>query len=110
MTEKHIEYGNLFKICQTFVGQYIIETIIYWTKSHSGSYFVPQEIEFRTSSNFLLFSAIEVNGGEVNTPLTDELLVVENESSLRKYKLGAFGVGTNERYRFNNMEELFRYE
>ena len=92
------------------VGQKIIETIIYWTKSHCGNYFVPQEIEFKTSSHFLLFSAMEVNGGEVNTPLTDEILVVENESSLRKFKLGEFGVETNERYRFKNLEELIRNE
>lgn len=92
------------------VGQQIIKIVIYWTKSLWGNYFVPQEIEFKTASHFLLCSAIEVNGGEINIPLTDELLVVENDFGLRKFELGEYGVGTNERYIFNNFEEVMRNE
>lgn len=92
------------------VGQQIVKTVIYWTKSLLGNYFVPQEIEFKTASHFLLCSAIEVNVGEINTPLTDELLVVENDLSLRKFELGEYGVGTNGRYVFSNLEQLMRNE
>jgi hypothetical protein len=92
------------------VGQQIIRTVIYWTKSHWGNYFVPQEIEFRTATHFLLCSANEVNGGKINTPLTDELIVIENDLGLTTFQLGEYGVGTNERYIFNNLEELMRNE
>lgn len=92
------------------VGQQIIRTVIYWTKSLWGNYFVPQEIEFRTQTHFLICSAIEVNGGEVNTPLTDELLVVENDLPLKKFHLGEFGLGKNDRYVFNDLEELMNNE
>lgn len=92
------------------VGQQIMKTVIYWSKPHWINYFVPQEIEFKTLSNFLLFSAIEVNNGEVNTPLTNELLVVEKKFCLRKFKLGEYGVGMNERYVFNTLDELMRNE
>ncbi len=92
------------------VGQKITKTIIYWTKSHLGNFFVPQEIEFRTITHFLLCSAIEVNGGEVNTTLTDELLVVENDFCLVKFQLGEYGLTTNGRYVFNNLEELIENE
>lgn len=92
------------------VGQQITKTAIYWTKSLWGNYFVPQEIEFRTEKNILVCSAIEVNGGEVNTPLTDELLVVENDLSLKKYQLGEYGIGTNDRYIFKSLNELIQNE
>ena len=92
------------------VGQQIIKTEIYWTKSLWGNFFVPQEIEFRTTTHFLVCSAIEVNGGEVNTPLTDELLVIENDLCLTKFQLGKYGIGTNERYIFENLDELMKNE
>ena len=92
------------------LGQELSKTVIYWTKSLWGNYFVPQEIEFKTANCFLLCSAIEVNSGEVNTPLTDELLVIENDLSLRKFQLGEYGIGTNDRYVFNSLEELMRNE
>ncbi|MDF0720958.1 hypothetical protein P0M11_13210 [Kaistella sp. PBT33-4] len=92
------------------VGQQLTKTVIYWTKSLWGNYFVPQEIEFRTQTNILVCSAIEVNGGEVNTPLTDELLVVENDLNLKKFQLGEYGVGTNDRYIFNSLNELIQNE
>lgn len=92
------------------VGQQITNTVIYWTKSNFGKYFVPQEIEFRTENSFLICSAIEVNNGEVNCPLTDEVLVVENDLSLKKFQLGQYGIGTNERYLFNNLDELTENE
>ena len=92
------------------VGQQLTKTVIYWTKSLWGNYFVPQEIEFMTKTNFLVCSAIEVNGGEINTPLTDELLVVENDLCLKKFQLGEFGLGKNDRYVFNNLEELMNSE
>jgi hypothetical protein len=92
------------------IGEQIIKTIIYWTKSIWGNYFVPQEIEFRTTENFLLCSAIEVNGGEVNTPLTDELLIVEKDFCLKKFQLGEYGIAINHRYVFNNLEELMKAE
>ena len=92
------------------VGQQITKTAIYWTKSLWGNYFVPQEIEFRTEKNILVCSAIEVNGGEVNTPLTDELLVVENDLSLKKYQLGEYGIETNDRYIFKSLNELIQNE
>ena len=92
------------------VGRQITKTAIYWTKSLWGNYFVPQEIEFRTQTNILVCSAIEVNGGEVNTPLTDELLVVENDLNLKKFQLGEYGVGTNDRYIFNSLNELIQNE
>ncbi|MDI9858070.1 hypothetical protein [Flectobacillus roseus] len=88
------------------VGRQITSTIIYWTKSNWGKYFVPQEIEIRTENSFLIFSAIEVNNGEVNCPLTDEILVVENDLGLKKFQLGEYGIGTNKRYVFDNFEEL----
>jgi hypothetical protein len=91
------------------IGQQITKTIIYWTKSLLGKYFVPQEIEFRTTKHFLLCSAIEVNGGEVNCPLTDEILVVESELSLIRFQLGELGILKNNRYIFNNSEELMKY-
>jgi hypothetical protein len=71
-----------------------------------GNYLVPQEIEFKSASHFLLCSAIEVNKGEINTPLTDELLVIENDLCLTKFQLGKHGIGTNKRNIFNNLEEL----
>lgn len=92
------------------IGEQILTTVIYWTKSHWGNYFVPQEIEFRTATHFLLCSAIEVNGGEINTPLTDELLVVENDSPLKKFQLGEYGIETNARHVFNSWEEMMRNE
>lgn len=92
------------------VGQQITNTVIYWTKSHWGKYFVPQEIEFRTENSFLICSAIEVNNGEANCPLTDEILVVENDLSLKKFQLGEYGIGTNERYVFDNLDELTENE
>jgi hypothetical protein len=92
------------------IGQQIMRTVVSWTKSLWGNYFVPQEIEFRTKTHFLVCSAIEVNGGEVNTPLTDELLVVENDLCLKKFQLGEFGLKKNDRYVFNNLEELMNNE
>lgn len=91
-------------------GQQITKTEIYWTKSLWGNYFVPQEIEFRTTSHILVCSAIEVNGGQVNTPLTDELLIVENDLCLKKFQLGEFGLEKNDRYVFNNLDELIENE
>lgn len=92
------------------VGDQITKTFIYWTKSLWGNYFVPQEIEFLTKKCFFVCSAIEVNAGEINTPLTDELLVVENEFCLKKFQLGEFGIGKNDRHVFNNLEELMNKE
>ena len=92
------------------IGQQITKTVIYWTRSLWGNYFVPQEIEFRTKTHFLLCSAIEVNEGEINTPLTDELLVVENELYVSKFQLGEYGIGTNERYVFSNANKLVENE
>ena len=92
------------------VGQVISQTTIYWTKSHNGNYLVPQEIELRGETNFLLCSAIEVNNGELNCPLTDEILVLENDFGLIKFQLGKYGIGTNKRYVFNNVEELLMDE
>ncbi|MDI9876211.1 hypothetical protein [Flectobacillus rivi] len=92
------------------VGQLITKTTVYWTKSNWGKYFVPQEIEFKTANGFLICSAIEVNNREVNFPLTDEILVVENDLSLTKFQLGEYGIGTNERYVFNNLDELIKTE
>lgn len=92
------------------VGRQITNTVIYWTKSNWGKYFVPQEIEFRTESSFLICSAIEVNNGEVNCPLTDEILIVENELGLKKFRLGEYGIGKNERYVFDSLGELLENE
>jgi hypothetical protein len=92
------------------VGQQITNMVIYWTKSNWGKYFVPQEIEFRTENSFLICSAIEVNNGEANCPLTDEILVVENDLGLKKFQLGEYGIGTNERYVFDNLDELTENE
>lgn len=92
------------------VGQQITNTAIYWTKSNWGKYFVPQEIEFRTENSFLICSAIEVNNGEVNCPLTDEILIVENDLGLKKFQLGEYGIGTNERYEFDSVDELTENE
>lgn len=92
------------------IGKEIIKTVIYWTESHYGGYFVPQEIEFKTETNLLLCSAIEINFGEVNSPLTDELLVVENSYCLVKFKLGEYGLLTNDRYVFSNVDELMAGE
>jgi len=92
------------------IGKQIIKTAIYWTKSHWGDFFVPQEIEFRTTTNLLVCSSIEVNDGEVNTPLTDELLIVENDFCLEKFKLGEHGIATNKRYLFGSLEELMEHE
>ncbi|MCX2476716.1 hypothetical protein OQZ33_20455 [Pedobacter sp. MC2016-05] len=92
------------------VGQQITNTAIYWTKSNWGKYFVPQEIEFRTENSFLICSAIEVNNGEVNCPLTDEILIAENDLGLKKFQLGEYGIGTNERYVFDSLDELTKKE
>jgi hypothetical protein len=92
------------------IGKEIIKTVIYWTESHYGRYFVPQEIEFKTETNLFLCSAIEINYGEVTSPLTDELLIVENKYCLEKFKLGEYGILTNERYVFSNVDELMENE
>ena len=92
------------------IGRQITNMVIYWTKSNWGKYFVPQEIEFRTENSFLICSAIEVNNGEVNCPLTDEILVVENDLSLKKFQLGEYGIRTNKRYVFDSFEELVENE
>ena len=92
------------------VGRQITNTVIYWTKSNWENYFVPQEIEFRTENSFLICSAIEVNNGEVNCPLTDEILLVENDFGLKKFQLGEYGIGTNERYVFGSLDELMENE
>ncbi len=92
------------------IGKQIIKTAIYWTKSHWGNYFVPQEIELRSTTNLFLCSAMEINNGEANTPLTDELLIVENDFCLEKFKLGEYGVAENYRYFFNTLEELMKNE
>jgi hypothetical protein len=76
---EHIEDKQPVVYPSEIVGRQITKTTIYWTKSLWGNYLVPQEIEFKTLINILVCSAIEVNGGEVNTPLTDELLVVEKD-------------------------------
>ncbi|MDI9868005.1 hypothetical protein [Flectobacillus roseus] len=51
-----------------------------------------------------------MNNGEVNCPLTDEVLVIENDLGLKKFKLGEYGIGTNKRYVFDNFEELIENE
>jgi hypothetical protein len=107
---EHIEDKQPVVYPSEIVGRQITKTTIYWTKSLWGNYLVPQEIEFKTLINILVCSAIEVNGGEVNTPLTDELLVVENDLSLKKFQLGEYGIGTNERYVFNSLNELIENE
>jgi hypothetical protein len=71
---------------------------------------VPQEFEFKTNENLLVCSSIEVHYGEVDVPLTDEILIILNELCLKKLQLGAFGLQKNGRYVFNNLEELVNYE
>lgn len=107
---EHVEDKQPVVYPSEIVGRQITNTVIYWTKSNWGKYFVPQEIEFRTESSFLICSAIEVNNGEVNCPLTDEILIVENDLGLKKFQLGEYGIGTNERYVFDSLDELMKNE
>ncbi|MBF02130.1 MAG: hypothetical protein CMP76_02420 [Flavobacterium sp.] len=107
---ENVEGKKLASYPSEIVGKQITKTVIYWTKSNWGKYFVPQEIEFRSENSFFICSAIEVNNGELNCTLTDEMLVVENDLTLQKFQLGQYGIGKNERYVFENLEELIENE
>ncbi|MEJ8591609.1 hypothetical protein JSO54_10235 [Riemerella anatipestifer] len=88
----------------------IIDAKIYWHRSFIGKYFVPIEITFETNTRFILFSSIEVNFGEVNTELTDELLVIEDKLIAEKLHLGEFGIENNGRKLFKNINEIMEAE
>jgi hypothetical protein len=89
-------------------GERINQVRIYWMKfpyeSENGLY--PQEIEILTENRFLLLSSIEVNNGEINTEFTNELLLVEEEDNARELNLGNFGLITNGRFFFNDVNKL----
>lgn len=89
-----------------FLNETIIDAKIYWHTAFVGKYFVPIEITFETEKHFILFSSIEVNFGEVNTILTDELLVIEDKLIAKKLSLGEFGIESNGRKFFKNIDEI----
>lgn len=89
-----------------FLNETIIDAKIYWHKAFLGNFFVPIEITFETSKHFILFSSTEVNYGEVNTELTDELLIIEDKLIAKKLSLGEFGIENNGRKFFRNIEEI----
>ena len=89
-------------------GHIITKINIYWMTlpivNTKGYY--PQEIEIYTENNFLLFSSIEINNGEVNTEFTNELLIIDNKEMAKQLKIGQFGIADNERYLFENLEDI----
>ncbi len=101
-----IENKKQKKYPSTFLNEIITDVKIYWHKAFYGEYYVPIEITFETNNNFILFSSIEVNFGEVNTELTDELLVIEDKLIAKKLSLGEFGIANNGRKYFKNIDEI----
>ncbi|WP_185113699.1 hypothetical protein, partial [Chryseobacterium sp. Leaf394] len=95
-----IENKNQKNYPSKFLNDTIIDAKIYWHKAFLGKYFVPIEIAFETDKHFIQFSAIEVNFGEVNTELTDEILVIEDKLIAKKLSLGEFGIENNGRFFF----------
>ena len=93
-----------------FLNATIIDAKIYWHKAFIGEHFVPIEITFETDKYFILFSSIEVNFGQVNTELTNELLVIEDKIIAKKLSLGEFGIENNGRKIFKNIEEIKKAE
>ncbi len=91
------------------IGQTIKSVDIYWMKiPWSGAVgFYPQEFVIRTDKDLLLLSSFEVNGGEVNTTFTDEMLVIEDEVVAKQLKLGEYGIENNKREWFKNFDELY---
>ncbi|MBF0694644.1 MAG: hypothetical protein IR153_06265 [Flavobacterium sp.] len=101
-----IENKNPKNYPSKFLNETIIDAKIYWHKAFVGKYFVPIEIAFKTDKHFIQFSAIEVNFGEVNTELTDEILVIEDKLIAKKLSLGEFGIENNGRFFFRNIKEI----
>lgn len=101
-----IENKNQKNYPSKFLNDTIIDAKIYWHKAFLGKYFVPIEIAFETDKHFIQFSAIEVNFGEVNTELTDEILVIEDKLIAKKLSLGEFGIENNGRFFFRNIKEI----
>lgn len=67
--------------------------------------FYPQEIECIADSAYLLLSSIEVNAGAVNTPFTNELLLIECPAMAQGLGLGRWG---NDRCYFESFEALYQ--
>ncbi len=89
-------------------GQIIKYAKIFWMKIpwQRAVGFYPQEIELITENGTLLFSSIEINGEEANTEFTDELLLIESDLFAKELKIGKYGLMVNDRYCFDNFDEL----
>ena len=86
----------------------IVECKIYWMKIpwHDSTGFYPQEIKLETDNNSVIISSVEILNGELDELFTDEILVVENQNSIKELSLGEYGIEDNGRILFENAKQI----
>jgi hypothetical protein len=86
----------------------IVECKIYWMKIpwHDSTGFYPQEIKLETDNNSVIISSVEILNGELDELFTDEILVVENQNSIKELSLGEYGIEDNGRIFFENAKQI----